>query len=41
MRRTFNLGIGWVLVITPEGLADLEAYLQGEGEAYKIIGEVQ
>lgn len=41
MRRTFNLGIGWVLVIAPEGLADLEAYLQGEGEAYKIIGEVQ
>ncbi len=41
MRRTFNLGIGWVLVIAPAGLADLQAYLQGEGEAHKIIGQVQ
>ncbi len=41
MRRTFNLGIGWVLVIAVEGWADLQAYLQCEGEAHKIIGEVR
>ena len=40
MRRTFNLGIGWVFVISPGGLSDLESALDSSGEMHTIIGEV-
>ncbi len=41
LRRTFNLGIGWVLVIDPAGLAELEAHLATHKEPCTVIGEVQ
>jgi len=41
MRRTFNLGIGWVLIIASNGLSSLEGYYQKSGEPYTLIGEVR
>ncbi len=41
MRRTFNLGIGWVLIVDRDGLAPLETYLQEHQEPYKLLGEVR
>ena len=41
MRRTFNMGIGWVFVIDREGLPQLQAALNAAGEASTVIGEVQ
>jgi len=40
MRRTFNLGIGWVLIVAAEHFASLESYLKEQQEPYTIIGEV-
>jgi phosphoribosylformylglycinamidine cyclo-ligase len=41
MRRTFNLGIGWILVIDQVGLDPLQEQLSTMGETCTIIGEVQ
>ncbi|MEE9464703.1 MAG: phosphoribosylformylglycinamidine cyclo-ligase [Candidatus Neomarinimicrobiota bacterium] len=41
MRRTFNLGIGWVLAIDPAGLAEVESHFQKLKETYTVIGEVK
>lgn len=41
MRRTFNLGIGWVLVVSADSLNSLEGYLQEGREPYTLIGEVR
>ncbi len=41
MRRTFNLGIGWVLVVAPDNLNILEDYLRNNNESYTLIGEVR
>lgn len=41
MRRTFNLGIGWVFIIEQDGLAALEAYLTERDEGYTFLGEVR
>ncbi len=41
MRRTFNMGIGWVFVIAPDGLPLLQAALHEAGEKSAVIGEVQ
>ncbi|RMF85223.1 MAG: phosphoribosylformylglycinamidine cyclo-ligase, partial [Nitrospirae bacterium] len=40
MRRTFNLGIGMVLVAGPEEAAAIEADLAARGEAVHRIGAV-
>jgi phosphoribosylformylglycinamidine cyclo-ligase len=41
MKRTFNLGIGWVLVIDGEYLPELDQYLSEIGEERIIVGTVQ
>lgn len=41
MRSTFNLGVGWVFVIDPGGLAELQDHLGGKGENCYVIGEVR
>jgi len=41
MRCTFNLGIGWVLIIASNSLSSLEGYFQESGEPYVLIGEVR
>ena len=41
MRRTFNLGIGWVLIVAREGLNTLESYFQERRESYTLIGEIR
>lgn len=41
MRRTFNLGIGWVLAVAPDSLNTLEDYLRKNNEPYTLIGEVR
>jgi phosphoribosylformylglycinamidine cyclo-ligase len=40
MRRTFNLGIGFVLVVDPGRVDAVEAFLVGRGEAPLRIGRV-
>jgi len=40
MRRTFNLGIGYVLVVRPEALDALKATLVEAGESPYVIGRV-
>jgi len=40
MRRTFNLGIGYVLVVAPEGVDAVAAALRDAGEAPVVIGRV-
>jgi phosphoribosylformylglycinamidine cyclo-ligase len=40
MRRTFNLGIGMVLVVPPEGVDGVRAALQAAGETSYPIGEI-
>ncbi len=40
MRRTFNLGIGYVLVVTPDALDAVSAALTEAGEAPVVIGRV-
>ncbi|MFB0516813.1 MAG: phosphoribosylformylglycinamidine cyclo-ligase [Candidatus Neomarinimicrobiota bacterium] len=41
MRRTFNLGIGWVLIVASENLTTLESYLQENREPFTLIGVVR
>lgn len=41
MRRTFNLGIGWVLIIASNSSSSLEHYFQKIGEPYILFGEVR
>lgn len=41
MKRTFNLGIGWVLVIDQEYLPELEQYLSDMNEERILIGVVR
>lgn len=38
--RTFNMGIGFVLIVPKEQAADILADLQGRGEQVTVIGEV-
>jgi phosphoribosylformylglycinamidine cyclo-ligase len=40
MRRTFNMGIGFVLIVTPEDAAAATARLEAAGERVYAIGEV-
>ncbi|MBC7106558.1 MAG: phosphoribosylformylglycinamidine cyclo-ligase, partial [Firmicutes bacterium] len=40
MRRVFNLGVGFVLVVPHVQASDLVAELRGRGEAAWVIGEV-
>ncbi|MBS1836848.1 MAG: phosphoribosylformylglycinamidine cyclo-ligase [Actinobacteria bacterium] len=40
MRRVFNLGVGMVVAVPPEALADSMAVLDGQGMAARVIGEV-
>lgn len=40
MRRTFNLGIGLVLVVSAQGSGKILSLLTGQGEKPHIIGEV-
>ncbi|MGM0577091.1 MAG: phosphoribosylformylglycinamidine cyclo-ligase [Myxococcota bacterium] len=41
MRRAFNLGIGYVLVVDPSSAAEVRQALTAAGEAPVIIGEVE
>ncbi len=41
MRRTFNMGVGFVLVVRPEDAARAAAILEGEGEQVFEIGEIR
>jgi phosphoribosylformylglycinamidine cyclo-ligase len=41
MRRVFNLGIGYVLIVAPENLEALVAALELAGEAPVLIGEIR
>ncbi len=41
MRRAFNLGIGMVVVVAPDAVADIRAILEGEGETVHRIGDLQ
>ena len=41
MYRTFNMGIGMVLVISPQRLDRVQEYLQNNGHPYFLIGEIQ
>jgi phosphoribosylformylglycinamidine cyclo-ligase len=40
MFRTFNMGIGYVVVVRPEAAASVAARLAAAGEAVSVIGEV-
>ncbi|HHX77934.1 MAG TPA: phosphoribosylformylglycinamidine cyclo-ligase, partial [Firmicutes bacterium] len=40
MYRTFNMGIGFVLVISPGDFASFEREMDKQGEKYFLIGEV-
>lgn len=40
MRRTFNLGVGMVLIVSPDDIAGVEADLAARNEPYHRIGEV-
>ncbi|HXK61896.1 MAG TPA: phosphoribosylformylglycinamidine cyclo-ligase [Acidobacteriota bacterium] len=40
MYRTFNMGIGLILVVDKERLSRVEDYLRARGEQYYLIGEV-
>ncbi len=40
MRRVFNLGIGMVVAVPPEVVADAASVLDGHGLAAAVIGEV-
>lgn len=40
MRRSFNLGIGMILIIDKNSLADAESYLKSKNERYHLIGEI-
>ncbi len=40
MFRTFNMGLGMILVVAKERLARVEQFLQRQGEHYTVVGEV-
>jgi len=40
MQRTFNMGIGMIAVVRPERAAEVEAGLDGSGEAHFRIGSI-
>ena len=40
MRRSFNLGIGIVLIVKKQSLSKFEQYLKNKGEKYFLIGEI-
>jgi len=40
MRRSFNLGVGMILIIDKDNLADAESYLKSKNESYHLIGEI-
>jgi phosphoribosylformylglycinamidine cyclo-ligase len=40
MYRTFNMGIGMVIVAAPPDAANIKAHIQGRGEAVYEIGRV-
>lgn len=40
MRRTFNMGIGFALVVAPEDVATTTVHLEGAGERVYAIGEI-
>jgi len=41
MYRTFNMGIGMVVVVAPEDLHDVEHSLERRGEVSHVIGAVE
>lgn len=41
MRRVFNVGVGFVLVVSPEERSSVEAALRGWGEEPFLLGEVR
>ena len=41
MYRTFNMGIGMILVISPRRLDRVQEYLQNNGHRYFLIGEIE
>ena len=41
MRRTFNLGIGLVLIINPDYLDDLSNHFNSINEEFIVRGEVK
>jgi phosphoribosylformylglycinamidine cyclo-ligase len=40
MERTFNMGIGMVVVVSPSDLHDVEHSLERRGETSHVIGSV-
>jgi phosphoribosylformylglycinamidine cyclo-ligase len=40
MFRTFNMGVGMVVVVAPEHLHEVEHSLERRGEAVHLIGSV-
>jgi phosphoribosylformylglycinamidine cyclo-ligase len=40
MERTFNQGIGMILVVAPEDAAEVEEHLRGQGEVVHFIGRI-
>ena len=40
MLKTFNAGIGMVVIVTPEAVADVTAALEGEGQTVVSLGHV-
>ncbi|MGH7421789.1 MAG: phosphoribosylformylglycinamidine cyclo-ligase, partial [Candidatus Rokuibacteriota bacterium] len=40
MRRTFNMGIGFVLIVAPEDVASARRQLEGAGERVYEVGEI-
>lgn len=40
MLRTFNMGVGMVLVVSPESLAAVEEHLRKASEPFRFLGEV-
>ena len=40
MRRVFNLGIGYVFIVAPEGVDEIVSTLEAEGENPLLIGEI-
>eukprot|EP00160_Parvularia_atlantis_P002807 Unigene12337_Nuclearia_a/m.37499 Unigene12337_Nuclearia_a/g.37499 ORF Unigene12337_Nuclearia_a/g.37499 Unigene12337_Nuclearia_a/m.37499 type:complete len:270 (+) Unigene12337_Nuclearia_a:1669-2478(+) len=41
MGRTFNCGLGMVLVVAPKNVAAVEAYLHAHNEPFYVVGTVQ
>ena len=40
MKRTFNLGIGMILIIDKNNLSELDAHLKSRDEDYVVMGKV-